>query len=286
MRSIYKLLRPAVIAPLVLAACVSTSPQKSAEPSDLKTSPHADEKFSYCTIGDCTIMSSALLRANLQIPVTVHHACRLPNQYAMTFDDAPSDNLPNILAILKAKQVKATFFVIGKKLSTPEKRALIKSAYLQGHQISNHSFNHPDLTKLSAADVKKEAIQTRDAILDIVGRDERALNDVHYLRPPYGLINDQVEQTLVAAGFETLRWNADRADWSLSEKDRDVVIARIKQQLDLIKASAGKNINPSMLDLNHDHSEVTTLALPTMIEMIKAKGYKFVTLSECLAGKS
>ncbi len=286
MRRTYKMLSSAVIAPLILVSCVGTSPQKSADPSDLKTSQHDSENFSYCTIGDCTIMNSALLRTNLQIPVTVHHTCRLPNQYAMTFDDAPSDNLPNILAILKAKQVKATIFVIGKKLSTPEKRALIKSAYLQGHQISNHSFTHPDLTKLSAADVKKEASQTRDAILDVIGRDERALNGAHYLRPPYGLINDQVEQTLVAAGFETLRWNADRADWSLSEKDRNVVIARVKQQLDLIKVSAGKNINPSMLDLNHDYSEVTTLALPTMIEMIKEKGYKFVTLRECLGAKS
>ena len=286
MRGIRKLLSSAVIAPLVLAACVGISPQKSDDPSDLKTGPHGTENFSYCTIGDCTIMNSALLRANLQVPVTVHHACKLPNQYAMTFDDAPSDNLPNILAILKAKQVKATIFVIGKKLSTPEKRALIKSAFQQGHQISNHSFTHPYLTQLSAADVKKEAIQTRDAILDVVGRDERARNGAHYLRPPYGLINDQVEQTLVAAGFETLRWNADRADWSLSEKDREVVIARVKQQLDLIKASTEKNINPSMLDLNHDYSEVTTLALPTMIEMIKAKGYKFVTLRECLEAKS
>ena len=286
MRGIHFLSSSTLIAPLMLAACISPGSQKSADPSVLKSASHVAGNFSYCTIGDCTIMNSTMLRANLQIPLTVHHACKLPNQYAMTFDDAPSDNLPNILAILKAKQVKATIFVIGKKLSTLEKRALIKSAYQQGHQISNHSFTHPDLTKLSVADVRKEATRTRDAILDVVGRDERALNGVHYLRPPYGLINDQVEQTLVAAGFETLRWNADRADWSLSEKDREVVISRVKQQLDLIEASAGSNINPSMLDLNHDYSEVTTLALPTMIEMIKEKGYKFVTLRECLEAKS
>ena len=272
-------LRRSLTVCLLVAGCQSTAPQNSLVLSDIKT---MGPDFTYCTVGDCSITNSAKLQNDLGVPIAVHHECGAPDQYAMTFDDAPSEYLPTILEILNKEGVKATIFVIGRKVDTPAKRALLKAAFDQGHQISNHSFTHPDLTKLTRAQVQEEARKSRDTILAAVGRDARSVRDASILRPPYGLINFDVQAALADAGFTTLRWNADRADWSLSEKDLDLVLFRVKQQLDLVKEKAGTGINTSLLDLNHDYSHVTTMALPKMIDMIRKQGYRFVTLSECL----
>ncbi len=270
------------LAATMLVSCYSTEKVTSTE---LNAGSDVKKDFTYCTIGDCTISNSKQLLNDLGVPLNVHHECVSPDHYALTFDDVPSAELPSMLAILKKEGVPATFFVIGSKVDTDEKRALIKSAFQSGHQISNHSFTHPDLTKLSQSEVRDQALKTREVILNTVGRSDRAIKGANYLRPPYGLIDAPVQQVLEQQGFTTLRWNADRADWSLTPKDTATVLGRVRQQLQLVEAKRSTGINTSLLDLNHDYAQVTTLVLPQMIAMVKKAGYRFVTVQECLGSR-
>jgi len=274
----------AILAILVAAGC--QSPDKSGS-SELATTTNAlkSKDFTYCTIGDCSISSSAKLLNDLGVPLSVHHECVSPDHYAMTFDDAPSSELPALLEILGKEHVPATIFVIGSKVDSEDKRALLRSAFKGGHQISNHSFTHPDLTKLTPKEVSDQATKTRDVILKVLGSSERAVRGANYLRPPYGLIDAAVQRSLEDSGFTTLRWNADRADWSLTDKDTATVIGRVQQQLELVAAKKATGINTSLLDLNHDYAHVTTKVLPEMIAMVRKAGYRFVTVQECLGGR-
>lgn len=270
------------LAVAMAVGCQSTPKVNSSEPAAAALS---SKDFTYCTIGDCSISNGAQLLHDLGVPLHVHHECVAPDHYAMTFDDAPSAELPAMLAILRQEQVTATFFVIGSKVDSEEKRALLRTAFNDGHQISNHSFTHPDLTKLTPKEVSEQAFKTSEVILRTVGPSERAVRGAHYLRPPYGLIDAAVQQSLEEGGFTTLRWNADRADWSLTEKDTATVLGRVQQQLDLVKAKRASGINTSLLDLNHDYAAVTTKVLPQMIQMVRSAGYRFVTVQECLGSK-
>jgi|GEM_PF-3308754 len=271
--------------PLAFAMAVGCQSAPKGSSSELAETLHGSKDFTYCTIGDCSITNSAQLLHDLGVPLTVHHECVAPDHYAMTFDDVPSAQLPIMLDILRQEHVAATFFVIGSKVDSEEKRALLRTAFNDGHQISNHSFTHPDLTKLTPREVSEQANKTRDVILRTVGHSERAVQGAHYLRPPYGLIDGTVQQSLLSGGFTTLRWNADRADWSLTEKDTATVISRVQQQLDLVKAKRTSGINTSLLDLNHDYAAVTTKVLPQMIQMVRSAGYRFVTVHECLGSR-
>jgi peptidoglycan/xylan/chitin deacetylase (PgdA/CDA1 family) len=267
---------------MALVSCYSTG---KVTPTELTTTSGAEKDFTYCTIGDCSISNSKKLLNDLGVPLQVHHECVAPDHYALTFDDVPSAELPAMLAILKKEGVTATFFVIGSKVDNDEKRALIKSAFKSGHQISNHSYTHPDLTKLSRNEVRDQALKTREVILNTLGRSDRAVKGANYLRPPYGLIDAPVQQALEELGFTTLRWNADRADWSLTPKDTATVLGRVRQQLELVEAKRSTGINTSLLDLNHDYAQVTALILPQMIAMVRRAGYRFVTVQECLGSR-
>ena len=74
---------------------------------------------------------------------------------ALTFDDGPDEKVtPQILATLKKYEAKATFFMVGKNVTTNQ--GIVKQLYEEGHEIGNHTWNHPKLTDLSKAAVKQE----------------------------------------------------------------------------------------------------------------------------------
>jgi len=100
---------------------------------------------------------------------------------AMTFDDGPSaENTPRLLEMLKQRNIKATFFLIGQNVaSNPD---LVRRILAEGHEIGNHSWTHPQLSKLSDQRVSSEITKTQDAIKDASGFTPTLL------RPPYGAI--------------------------------------------------------------------------------------------------
>lgn len=243
-----------------------------------------DRQFSYCSKDRCMVMDQVQFQYLRQMPRDIHHACIADDHYAMTFDDGPSANFRPLLALLSENNVKATFFVNGFHLKTEEQKELIREAFEQGHQISNHTQNHPDLTKISKEAIVCEANQTQILIAATLNQVPQAVADSFLLRPPYGYINPEVQTTLKAAGYQTIRWNGDRYDWELSREEGPVILKRLIQQFNFIESEKSRDpeFNTSVLDLNHDHSQATLVAVKEMIQEIKTRGYRFVTVRECL----
>jgi peptidoglycan/xylan/chitin deacetylase (PgdA/CDA1 family) len=183
--------------------------------------------------------------------------CQQVSCVALTFDDGPNaTTTPRILDDLERAKVPATFFVLGIQIAGHE--AVLQRMHRSGHQIGNHSWGHPNLTKLTPEQLHHEVHDTQAAIV------AAGLPAPTTFRPPYGAINPVVEQ---AVGMSIMLWNEDPKDWA-AEKPEQVVQA-------VVSAARPGGI----IDM-HDIYETTAQALPQIIAELKARGYHFVTVSE------
>ncbi|WP_141734316.1 polysaccharide deacetylase family protein [Oligoflexus tunisiensis] len=260
----------------------------ASQPVHCKTIPisQPEQKFIYCVEGMCSPLSNLFLH-RLGIPLNTHHTCQHNNHYALTFDDGPSRNFKKVLDLLASEHIQATFFVVGQNLAALDQGGLqlLKQAYEAGHEIANHSYSHKDLTKQTPQDILQELGTTRDLILKILGDHEKTQFTSSIIRPPFGYTNFSVQELLEKNGYTVVRWNADRFDWRENQAvQRQIIIDRVMQQFEQIDLNLTEADNKSILDLNHDFSEATLTALPDMIKLIKARGYQFVTMTECLLG--
>jgi len=183
---------------------------------------------------------------------------------ALTFDDGPHATLtPKLLDLLKARRVKATFYVVGRNVELyPE---IAKRIVREGHEIANHTWSHPTLTKLSAAKVSQEFTKTDDAIFKATG--VRSTN----MRPPYGAINENVRQVAMKEfGYPTILWSVDPLDW---KRPGSATVTRR-----LVDGAS-----PGGILLAHDIHPGTIEAMPATIDQLLAQGYRFATVSELLA---
>lgn len=182
-------------------------------------------------------------------------------EIALSFDDGPSPPYTSqILSVLQSYSVKATFFVIGSRVVTYP--ALVRQEYQQGNAIGNHSWTHPDLTKLSSIDVHSQLQQTSSAIQTATGVTPTVF------RPPYGNYNTVVQSIAASLGLSTVLWNVDPRDWALPGTS-----AIINNVLNSVH-------NGSIIEM-HDgggYRSETVAALPTIITTLEQRGYRFVTI--------
>lgn len=246
------------------------------------------EYFSYCSDGSCRLITGEFFHRARNMPVDLNVSCKKDNHYALTFDDGPSKNYPRLLEILKQNNVKATFFIVGSNLNNQEAVTWLRQAYQNGHFMANHTFNHDDLTRLNEAGIKETIEKTRALMMLALYPDTaRVAVSSRVVRPPFGNIDMAVDKILKNNGYTSVRWNADRYDWNMpgdDPKTTETIIARIEQQFDYIAQmiNKGERFNHSILDLNHDFSVTTIDAVDALIKIVKARGYEFVTLDECL----
>lgn len=178
---------------------------------------------------------------------------------ALTFDDGPNaTTTPQALDILAKYKIKATFFVQGKNVAGNE--AILKRMKSEGHEVGNHSWDHPVLTKLSLEDAKKQLTDTESAITSVLGTSSKLM------RPPYGAISDDIRNSL---DLSFILWDVDSLDWK--SKNEAAILAEIQRQ-----ASNGSII------LMHDIHQTSVNSLPKVIEYLQGEGYSFVTVSELL----
>ncbi|WDH76067.1 LysM peptidoglycan-binding domain-containing protein [Exiguobacterium marinum] len=186
---------------------------------------------------------------------------------ALTFDDgADGANTNKILDILAKNNVKATFFLTGSGANNHPQ--YIKNIAAKGHQLGNHSYTHPDFTKLTATQMKSELDRTEALIKSLTGKTTKPI-----FRAPFGAVNSAVLNGVGAAGYGyTIQWNIDTIDW------KGLTASQINTKVQT-------NIKSGSIVLMHTGAGApgTPLALPTMISQLKAKGYKFVTVSQLLA---
>lgn len=242
----------------------------------------ASDLFSYCSDGECVTTNRLTLNRVRGVPIDTRFSCSGDRSYALTFDDGPSANFPDLLEILKRHGIKATFFVVGANLEDPESRRWLTAAYESGHAIANHTYSHADLTKLTTDEIVEELERTRDLIVEVLGPSPRLQRSTSVVRPPFGYLDESTNQALRRNGFTAVLWNGDRYDWK--HNDKQLIVDRIVQQLDYAAEQhrLGVGVSRSILDLNHDASSATIAAIDEVIPVIERYGYQFVTVERCL----
>lgn len=176
----------------------------------------------------------------------------------LTFDDGPHiTRTPKVLDVLAAHGIRATFFLVGKNAAFYP--AIVKRIAAEGHAVGNHTYRHPDLTKLTSAKIREELLLTEKHIA-------KAMGSRKLFRPPYGAHNHKVDTVAAALGYRTILWNVDTVDWSKDYQPTrwvDHGIAQIKARTNSVA-------------LNHDIHKSTAENLDLFIRKIKAiRGAQF-----------
>jgi peptidoglycan/xylan/chitin deacetylase (PgdA/CDA1 family) len=186
---------------------------------------------------------------------------------ALTYDDGPHpDFTPAILSALDMYQVKATFFMIGERMEKyPE---IVKEAVAKGHVIGNHTYSHPrDLESLAPSTVIRELDDCEEVIERITGK------RTHLFRPPRGLLSGTILTVAKEEGYQTILWTV-----SADHQDAPTPELMAKRVLDHVK--------PGAIILAHDGTFASRIndvkATPLIIEELKRRGYRFVTVPELL----
>lgn len=194
------------------------------------------------------------IRTQYQCPVQKH-------QLHLSFDDGVGSVTPKILDILKQENIKATFLVLGNKVDCAKHQAGTKSYQLcqqrlstlkrikrEGHEIGSHSYEHYRHSELSAAELNKTIIDSKE-VLETYLTTEPAI-----FRLPYGdgWFNQkkapQVMKALKQAGFEHLGWEMTAYDWNEKFQEGDKILDNVLGQL-----CGGKGRNGVVLFHDGDH---------------------------------
>lgn len=182
---------------------------------------------------------------------------------ALTFDDGPdSVHTPQILDILDKQNVKASFFIIGKKAEQNE--VLIRRILEEGHIIGNHSYSHDFFFDLFGRKKMEQDLLRTDEFIEKISGAKPA-----YFRPPYGVTNPTVAKVVKKLGHKAIGWSVRSLDTVL--KDEDKIVGRVLDRL-----------HPGAVILLHDDRDITVKALEKMILKIKNEGYRFINLEEIM----
>lgn len=175
---------------------------------------------------------------------------------ALTFDDGPGDRTAELLEVLEKYSAHATFFMLGQKIEGQDE--VIKKMVDIGCELGNHSYSHPSLSSLSAADVKKQMSDTNDLIVKACGKSATVM------RPPYG---DYAGEAAANVGLPIIIWNIDTLDWE--SRNKDAIITNVKTYAD-----------DGDIVLMHDIYDTTIDAAIELIPYLIGEGYQLVTISE------
>ena len=124
---------------------------------------------------------------------------------ALTFDDGPGAGTQRILNALDEVGGRATFCMVANRLSDYAQTA--RKVAAQGSEIATHTWDHPNLTKMSASQVRQELNKSLNAIENVTGVRPTVL------RPPYGSVNAEVKEACAELGLVIANWNIDPEDW-------------------------------------------------------------------------
>lgn len=181
---------------------------------------------------------------------------------ALSFDAAwGNEDTQQLIEIFDKYQLKTTFFVVGEWVDKyPES---VQALHDAGHEVMNHSDNHPYFTKLSAQQMQEQLSACNEKIAAITG--ETPL----LFRPPYGDYNDTVIRTVRDCGMYAIQWDVDSLDW------KDPTPEEICQRV-------LKRVQPGSIILFHNAAKNTPAALPSVIEGLIRQGYEIVPVSQLI----
>ena len=176
---------------------------------------------------------------------------------ALTFDDGPSDYTAGLLDCLEENQAKATFFLVGNMIDYYSEDVVRMESL--GCEIGNHSYDHTDLSTLSAEEISNEIAKTDDLLVNLVG------HGATVVRPPYGNVNDTVKSVI---STPMILWTIDPEDWNEGE------------DVDRLVNAVMENVQDGSIVLMHDIFQSSVDAAKTLIPKLQAAGYELVTIHE------
>ncbi|MFI5916721.1 polysaccharide deacetylase family protein [Dactylosporangium sp. NPDC051541] len=170
---------------------------------------------------------------------------------ALTFDDGPDPrSTAALVAALRRGGARATLFTIGRNARAYPR--LLRSARDAGMWIGNHSWSHPDLTRLTAPRARAEMLRTQALLQKLAGTSPRLF------RPPYGATGPIVRSVAARLGLTEVLWDVDSRDWAGATED------------EIVAASAG--LTDGGILLLHETSPATVAAVPRILADLRARG--------------
>jgi peptidoglycan/xylan/chitin deacetylase (PgdA/CDA1 family) len=186
---------------------------------------------------------------------------------ALTFDDGPdAENTPALLALLAKREIRATFFCIGNRVS--QQPELIRRMAADGHEIENHTFQHSPATNLfSLRRLRDDLSQAQTEIQRATGRTPA------FFRPPVGLTNPRIFRVTGELGLKIVGYTARGLDRRTDMPEK--IVGRLLRKL-----------HPGAIFLLHDAGvprERLLAVVTLLLDKLEAEGYQCVRLDELLA---
>jgi len=192
---------------------------------------------------------------------------------ALTYDDGPNDPYTwRTLEVLERRGVKATFFLIGQYVQ--QKPEIARAVVVAGHAIGSHTWSHPNLIFEPVTELRRQLVQTRQAILDATGVETKIF------RPPFGGRRPATLRTVRAFGLKTVMWNVTCYDWKA--KSAEEIVARAERQIrggDVILLHDGSHVR---MGANRSRSVEAT---DRILTRYLGEGFEFVTIPEMMEKK-
>jgi peptidoglycan/xylan/chitin deacetylase (PgdA/CDA1 family) len=183
---------------------------------------------------------------------------------ALTFDaGAGSGAASRLLDVLRDRGVRATFFVTGAFADRYE--AIVRRIAAEGHEIANHSYNHPDFRTLSDDQMRVEIRRGTASVESAAG-----VRIAPLWRPPFGSRDDRVLRVVEQEGFRAIYWTFDSGDWLDNATTDRVRDADLRQAV------------PGAIVVHHVSPDATANAMPTIIDELRGRGYELVTVGELI----
>lgn len=179
---------------------------------------------------------------------------------ALTFDDGPGyESTQRILDVLSKYNAKATWFVLGSKVdANPD---MLKKIDVAGHEVANHSYNHPNLVNLDLNTALQNINSASSSIKNVIGKSPA------YLRPPYGSYNDAIVNNM---NMKIALWSVDSLDWKY--RNGQAAYEHVMSTL---------TNNPVVLF--HDIYDTSADAVELLVPRLVAEGYTFITYNEMMS---
>lgn len=185
---------------------------------------------------------------------------------ALTFDDGPSSKYTaDYLRVLRENNVKATFFPIGRHIKSNANLAALIAG--EGHEIGNHTYDHPNLKRQNKDSIRQQISRTSDLL------NQRIQQEITLVRPPGGNYGPELEAVAAEMNMRVALWSVDPKDWEKNRTHKEI-IANIKN-----------HIGPGSIILLHEGKPETLKALPILINDLRQDGWEFVTVSELVGDR-
>lgn len=189
----------------------------------------------------------------------VHSGPGLGNRVSLTFDDGPSPGVTDrILKDLDRHGIHATFFMIGKKVKAYPN--LAREVLAAGHELANHTYTHPYLSRYSAQRVTEELVQCQDAIAEVTG-----ITPV-WFRPPYGAFRTNQGTIARRQDLGVAYWSVDPRDWA--RPGAGTIVSRVTQMA-----------RPGSIILLHDLHTQTAEATGPLLDRLVDRSFQFAPIS-------